>query len=165
MLLFYCSLVHWLIVHSRWGYKNWTELADVVENFKNYGIPLETVWTDIDYMNQYRDFENDQNTFNYTEGAQFLSNLHSTYQHYVPIVDSAIYVPNPLNASDDYPSFTRGNDSGVFILNADGSLYIGAVWPGHVANSFHASPVLTKPVLPHSLTGVLPELKSGGRKK
>jgi alpha-glucosidase len=28
----------------RWGYKNWTMLADVVEGYKNAGIPLETIW-------------------------------------------------------------------------------------------------------------------------
>lgn len=56
--------------------------------------------TDIDYMNQYRDFENDQNTFPYTIGEEFLAKLHAGGRHYVPIIDSAIYVPNPTNASD-----------------------------------------------------------------
>ena len=62
-------------------------------------------------MNQYRDFDNDQNTFSYSEGAQFLSKLHENGQHYIPIVDSAIYVPNPQNASDAYPTFDRGNET------------------------------------------------------
>jgi len=87
--------------------------------------------TDIDYMNQYRDFENDQNTFGYAEGAQFLAGIHANGQHYIPIVDSAIYVPNPQNASDAYPIFNRGNASDAFMLNPDGSLYIGEVWPGY----------------------------------
>lgn len=30
--------------HARWGYKSWTELAEVVQNFENAGIPLETIW-------------------------------------------------------------------------------------------------------------------------
>jgi len=89
-------------------------------------------------MKQYRDFENDDNTFPYKEGQRFLSELHETYQHYVPIIDSAIYVPNPANASDAYQPFSRGNDSGVFISNPDGSLYIGAVWPGLATTSFVA---------------------------
>jgi len=84
----------------------------------------------VDYMNQYRDFENDQNTFQYSEGQQFLANLHSTHQHYVPIVDSAIYTPNPLNKSDAYATFARGNQSMVFLLDADGTPYVGSVWPG-----------------------------------
>ncbi|CZR69972.1 probable alpha-glucosidase precursor [Phialocephala subalpina] len=110
----------------RWGYSNWTVVQQVVDEFKNFGIP-----TDIDYMNQYRDFDNDQGRFGYVEGAQFLSQLHQNGQHYIPIVDSAIYVPNPENASDAYPIFNRGNDSDAFMLNPDGSLYIGEVWPGY----------------------------------
>lgn len=86
---------------------------------------------DIDYMNQYRDFENDQVRFGYSELAEFLDKLHSNGQHYVPIVDSAIYHPNPENASDAYPIFDRGVEVDAFMLNPDGSLYIGAVWPGY----------------------------------
>ncbi len=28
----------------RWGYSNWSELQDVVDNFKRFGIPLENIW-------------------------------------------------------------------------------------------------------------------------
>lgn len=51
-------------------------------------------------MNQYRDFDNDLNTFPYTLGEEFLSKLHASGRHFVPIIDSAIYFPNPENASD-----------------------------------------------------------------
>lgn len=115
----------------RWGYQNWSVLQEVVDNFAKFSIPLETIWTDIDYMNQYRDFDNDAIRFGYSEGAEFLSKLHANGQHYIPIVDSAIYHPNPDNASDAYPVFDRGVDAGAFMLNPDGSLYIGSVWPGY----------------------------------
>ena len=81
-------------------------------------------------MNQYRNFETAQ-TYGYKDGAKFLSKLHENGQHWVPIVDSAIYIPNPENASDAYPTFDRGNEKDSFMLNPDGSLYIGAVWPGY----------------------------------
>lgn len=51
-------------------------------------------------MNQYRDFDNNANTFSYPIGAEFLAKLHAGGRHYVPIIDSAIYVPNPSNESD-----------------------------------------------------------------
>jgi alpha-glucosidase len=35
------------------------------------------------------------------------------------------------NASDAYETFNRGNDTGSYMLNPDGSLYIGDVWPGY----------------------------------
>ncbi|KKY27734.1 putative alpha-glucosidase precursor [Phaeomoniella chlamydospora] len=111
----------------RWG----SELEDVVNNYAAFGIPLEHIWSDIDYMNQYRDFDNDANRYDYTTGQEFLSRLHDNGQYWVPIIDSAIYVPNPLNASDAYSTFNNGNNSNAFILNPDGSLYIGEVWPGY----------------------------------
>lgn len=114
----------------RWGYENWTVLQSVVDNFEKFAIPLETIWTDIDYMSQYRDFDNDPVRFGYAEGKTFLDSLHAKGQHYIPIVDSAIYHPNLANASDAYEVFNRGNDTASFMLNPDGSLYIGAVWPG-----------------------------------
>jgi alpha-glucosidase len=60
----------------RWGYQNWTVLQEVVDNFKKFDIPLENIWTDIDYMKLYRDFEMDPNTFSVSEGKDFLSKLH-----------------------------------------------------------------------------------------
>lgn len=115
----------------RWGYANWTEMQEVVDNFKAAGIALETIWNDIDYMQEYRDFQNDPVRFSYSEGQTFLQKLHGAGQHYVPIVDSAIYIPNPNNASDNYSIYTEGHEMDVFVKNPDGSEYIGAVWPGY----------------------------------
>ncbi|AEO70510.1 glycoside hydrolase family 31 protein [Thermothielavioides terrestris NRRL 8126] len=115
----------------RWGYKSWAEVEDVVDNFARFEIPLETIWTDIDYMKQYRDFENDPVRFGYTEGSKFLAKLHANHQHYVPIIDSAIYAPNPENPDDAYPPYDRGVEAKAFMLNPDGSIYYGAVWPGY----------------------------------
>lgn len=115
----------------RWGYANWTELQHVVDNFATFGIPLETIWTDIDYMDAYKDFTNDPNAFSVPEGMEFLSRLHANGQHYVPIVDSAIYDPNPEIPSDAYPTYNRGAKMNAFMLNPDGTEYIGDVWPGY----------------------------------
>ena len=84
-------------------------------------------------MKGYRDFENDQERYGYEEGAKFLSELHESGQHFVPIVDSAIYAPNPENPADAYPTYDRGIDANAFMLNPDGSVYYGDVWPGYTA--------------------------------
>ena len=42
-------------------------------------------------------------------------------------VPSAIYKPNPNNASDYYPTYSRGDEVNAFMRNPDGSEYIGAV--------------------------------------
>jgi len=115
----------------RWGYRNWTELREVVETMKAFNIPLETIWLDIDVYDQYRDFTLDPVTFPSSGVKDFFAFLHGNNQHFVPIVDGAIYIPNPQNASDAYDTYTRGNESGAFMTNPDGSQYIGAVWPGY----------------------------------
>ena len=35
---------------SRWGYKNATALETVIDKFENLDIPLDTIWTDLDYL-------------------------------------------------------------------------------------------------------------------
>ncbi|KAF2259796.1 hypothetical protein CC78DRAFT_52378 [Lojkania enalia] len=115
----------------RWGYRNWTELREIINTFRDFDIPLETIWVDIDYMDQYRDFTLDPFTYPPSGVKEFFDKLHEDGQHFIPIVDSAIYIPNPNNASDAYDTYTRGNESGVFMTNPDGSQYIGAVWPGY----------------------------------
>ncbi|KAK6544286.1 hypothetical protein TWF694_000988 [Orbilia ellipsospora] len=114
----------------RWGYANITELDDVVKNYQKFQIPVETIWSDIDYMDQYRDWTVDENTFPQAEFKTFLDGLHAQHLHWVPIVDAAIYVPNPSNGSESYASYDRGHALDVFMKNEDGSEYIGAVWPG-----------------------------------
>ena len=115
----------------RWGYNNWSEVEAVVNNFERFQIPLETQWNDIDYMYQLRDFTSDPNRFNVETGLKFLNSLHASGRHYVHIVDSAIYDPNPKNASDAYDTYTRGHEANAFLLNPDRSEYVGAVWPGY----------------------------------
>lgn len=46
----------------RWN-GDWTTPAgvkEIVKKMKDAGIPLETVWTDLDYMDRYRDFESNE---------------------------------------------------------------------------------------------------------
>ncbi|RMZ81934.1 hypothetical protein DV736_g6646, partial [Chaetothyriales sp. CBS 134916] len=113
----------------RWGYQNWSVTENVVNTYEAFGIPQETIWNDIDYMKQYRNFDNDPIRFGYEEGLAFLQRLHNGGRHYIPIIDAAIYHPNPDNASDTYQPYDDG--VGSYLLNPDGSEYIGDVWPGY----------------------------------
>ena len=38
---------------SRWGYKDINQLQNVLQNYEKNNIPLDTIWSDIDYMNNY----------------------------------------------------------------------------------------------------------------
>lgn len=114
----------------RWGFNNWSDVENVVNDFEKFELPLENIWTDIDYMQLFRDFTTDPQRYPQDEGHRFLSRLHDGGRHYIPITDSALYIPNPENATDAYGTYSRGHEAGAFITNPDGSEYIGAVWPG-----------------------------------
>lgn len=47
----------------RWGYANWSETEEVVNAYERFGIPLETMWNDIDYMNQCKAFFSSSSLF------------------------------------------------------------------------------------------------------
>ncbi|KAJ5710405.1 hypothetical protein N7488_004561, partial [Penicillium malachiteum] len=115
----------------RWGYQNWSVMQNVLSNFEKFEIPLENLWNDIDYMKGFRDFENDPVRFGYKEGAEFLETLHRSGRHYIPIIDAALYIPNPHDQSDAYAPYTRGAKDDVFLKNPDNSTYIGSAWPGY----------------------------------
>lgn len=51
-------------------------------------------------MHGYRNFDNDKNRYSYDDAKVFLDKLHGSGRHYVPIVDAALYHPNPNNESD-----------------------------------------------------------------
>lgn len=36
---------------SRWGYRSYNEFSKVVEEFEKNLLPLDTMWSDLDYMN------------------------------------------------------------------------------------------------------------------
>jgi alpha-glucosidase len=82
-------------------------------------------------MDQYRDFTVDPKQFSLSDAKSFFAKLHNDSQHFVPIIDSAIYIPNPETEQEAYQVYNRGNASGAFIQNPDESEYIGAVWPGY----------------------------------
>lgn len=115
----------------RWGYKNVFDLVEVKENFKNFEIPVDTFWSDIDYMYEYRDFTVESNAFPKDKMMEFFNSLQQSNQHYVPIIDAAIYAANPINRSDDvYYPYYEGVRRDIFLRNPDRSLYVGNVWPG-----------------------------------
>lgn len=40
---------------SRWGYQNEQDIRNVVEGYRKNGIPLDAVYLDIDYMDDFKD--------------------------------------------------------------------------------------------------------------
>ncbi|KAI0778948.1 glycosyl hydrolases family 31-domain-containing protein [Trametes elegans] len=113
----------------RWGYTTVNETRAQVENMRAAGIPLEVMWNDIDLYHAYRDFTADPVSFPPDEVREFIRELASNNQHYIPIVDAA--VAHKVNDTDVYDPYTRGTELDVWVKNPDGSQYVGQVWPGY----------------------------------
>ncbi|KAI1762859.1 glycoside hydrolase family 31 protein [Hypoxylon sp. FL1150] len=110
--------------NCRYGYQDVFDVAEAVYNYSQAAIPLETMWTDIDYMYLRRVFSLDPDRFPLHKMRELVDYLHAHNQHYVVMVDPAV-------AYQDFPaSLQRGIDDNVFLLRANGSVWRGVVWPG-----------------------------------
>jgi len=109
----------------KYGYRDVYWVAEVVANYSAASIPLETMWTDIDYMYLRRVFTLDPARFPLTQVRELVSTLHDRQQHYIVMVDPAV-------AYQDYPAFNNGVDLDIF-QKKNGSIYQGVVWPGVTA--------------------------------
>ncbi|CAI7676591.1 alpha/beta-glucosidase agdC [Penicillium manginii] len=108
--------------NCRYGYQDIYEVAEAVYNYSHAHIPLETMWTDIDYMDRRRVFTLDPERFPLGKVRELVHHLHQHHQHYIMMVDPAI-------SDSDNEAFQRGVQAEAF-LQRDGELYNGAVWPG-----------------------------------
>lgn len=86
--------------HCRWGYNSTQDMKDIVSNYTKYNLPLDTQWTDIDYMHDYENFEDEQTRFG--DLPEFIDTLHSQNQHFIPIIDAG------LAKRSDYDGYTSG---------------------------------------------------------
>ncbi|KAI0640209.1 glycosyl hydrolases family 31-domain-containing protein [Trametes polyzona] len=113
----------------RWGYTDVNDTRAQVAAMRAAGVPLETMWNDIDVYHAFRDFTTDPVSFPAEEVRNFIRELAANNQHYIPIVDAA--VAHQVNGTDVYDPYTKGVELDVWIKNPDGSQYVGQVWPGY----------------------------------
>lgn len=109
--------------NCRYGYQDAFDVAEVVYNYSKAEIPLETMWTDIDYMDRRQVFTLDPERFPLETVRELVSHLHDNDQHYIVMVDPA------LGYQDTAP-VQRALDDNILLLRSNGSVWIGVVWPG-----------------------------------
>ena len=109
---------------SRWGYKNEADIREVAAKYKAAGIPLDSIYLDIDYMERYKDFTVDEKRFPDLKGLA--ADMQAEGIHLVPIIDAGVKI------EDGYSVYEEGVEKNYFCKNAEGGDFVGAVWPGRV---------------------------------
>ncbi|CAN9209744.1 unnamed protein product [Alternaria alternata] len=112
----------------KYGYWDVNMVAEVVGNYSTAGIPLEVMWTDIDYMYLREDFTTDRERFPLSKMRELVQTLHSRDQRYILILDPGIHA-----VGGQYVTYQKGHDMEVFLKAADGTDLLGVQWPGEVA--------------------------------
>ncbi|KAL3284606.1 hypothetical protein HHI36_018760 [Cryptolaemus montrouzieri] len=107
----------------RYGYKTLARTKFIMERNINAGIPLDTQWNDLDYMNNSNDFTYDKIKF---EGLPtFVEDLHKNGMHYIPLVDPGVSGSEPIGT---YPPYDEGVKMDIFVKNSSDQIFIGKVW-------------------------------------
>lgn len=109
----------------RWGYRNTTDLQAVVDNYKTYNLSLDTMWSDIDYMQDYKVFTID--SVNFAGMKEFVDGLIANKMHWIPIIDPGVAQRLP-SLGDNYPPYEDGINQDIFIKAANGEPITGSVW-------------------------------------
>ncbi len=107
---------------SRWGYKTHEDIETVVRGYRDNRIPIDMVYMDIDYMQDYKDFT--VNPERFPDFPQFVQKMKAKQIHLIPIIDAGVKI------EEGYDIYEEGVEKGYFCKREDGSDFVAAVWPG-----------------------------------
>ncbi|MDO5593037.1 MAG: glycoside hydrolase family 31 protein, partial [Bacillota bacterium] len=107
---------------SRWSYFTADEVREVVKEHRSRGIPLDSVYLDIDYMERYKDFTINRETF--ADFESLVQEMKEQNIHLVPIIDAGV------KKEDGYDVYEEGKENGYFCKDENGKDFIVGVWPG-----------------------------------
>ena len=107
---------------SRWGYMNEADIRAVYEGYAQNDMPLDMIYMDIDYMQDYKDFSVNKERF--PDLPALSKELKEKGVYLVPIIDAGVKI------QAGYSVYEEGLKKGYFCTDADGEPYVIAVWPG-----------------------------------
>jgi alpha-glucosidase len=109
---------------SRYSYMTEARLMEVATRLRTDRIPADALYLDIDFQKKNRPFTINSEAF--PNLPKVLATLHDMHFHVVAITDLHIaHVPD-----QGYTPYDSGMAGNEFVHQADGSVYVGSVWPG-----------------------------------
>lgn len=109
---------------SRWSYMSETEVRELAKRLREEKVPTDVIWLDIDFQDRNRPFTIDRKAFPTFE--KMISDLDAQGIKTVAITD--LHIASAENQG--YSPYDEGIAKDHFLKNADGSVYVGPVWPG-----------------------------------
>ena len=94
----------------------------VAKGYKDAEIPIDSIYLDIDYMQDFKDFTVDGKKF--SDRPALAVELKEQGIHLVPIIDAGVKI------EDGYDVYEEGVEKGYFCKDENGENYVTAVWPG-----------------------------------
>ena len=107
---------------SRWGYTTQEDFRKVAAGYRENHIPLDMIYMDIDYMQDFKDFT--VNKENFPDFPAFVKEMKDQNIRLIPIIDAGVKVEN------GYSVYEEGVEKNYFCKREDGSDFVAAVWPG-----------------------------------
>jgi len=118
----------------RWGYRTEADIRAVLAGFQEHALPLSAIHFDIDYMDRYRVFTVNEESFPDLTGL--LADLDAAGVKGVTIIDPGVA------KQDDFALYREGHHQGYFLALADGSEANAMVWPGMVGFPDFSNPAV-----------------------
>ena len=108
---------------ASWGYHQ-KDVEQVAQTYRDKKIPIDSVWMDIEWMNDYKSFEFGDK---FADPDGLKNKMDSLHLQQVAIIDPAIRVPR--EGEPEYRPYTEGTKKDLWVKNPDGTNYLGKVWP------------------------------------
>lgn len=107
---------------SRWGYKTAEDIRRVADGYQKNGFPIDMVYLDIDYMQDYKNFTINEERF--PNFCDFVKEMKDRGIRLIPIIDAGVKVER------GYSVYEEGRQKGCFCKDEKGEDFVVGVWPG-----------------------------------
>ena len=106
----------------RYSYTPDARLLEVAQTFREYKIPCDVIWWDIDYMDGFRSFT--FHPLDFADSRGLNEKLHAIDFRSIAIIDPGI------KFESGYDVYETGNEIDAWVRDRHGRPFVGKVWPG-----------------------------------